>query len=172
MPRQCSPLSRAGAPRKRAASVNSAGAASAIIRREVGSSSRDGQPCHVKIVHTRGRCCRRRSWPIRRLAPRQDLPRLGKRRLGSADGNDGLCPRASLEARTTIGRPRPGSCPSLTTSLSISCGGTLRGPTSIGPPAGLGRASSSRAGAREPITESLTAPLLASRPAAQYPAAL
>jgi hypothetical protein len=39
---------------KRAASVNSAGTPSSSIRREVGSSSSDGQPRHVKIVHAGG----------------------------------------------------------------------------------------------------------------------
>jgi len=39
---------------KRAASVNSTGTPSSSIRREFGSSSRDGQPRHVEIVHPCG----------------------------------------------------------------------------------------------------------------------
>jgi hypothetical protein len=40
--------------RKRAASVNRAGTPSSLIRREVGSSSGDGQPRHVEIVRAGG----------------------------------------------------------------------------------------------------------------------
>jgi hypothetical protein len=40
---------------KRAASVNSTGTPSSSIRREVGSSSRGGQPRHVKFVHAGGK---------------------------------------------------------------------------------------------------------------------
>jgi hypothetical protein len=62
---------------KRAASENSAGTPSSSIRREVGSSSRDGQPRHIKIVHAGGVAAG--LFVVRH--PGQDLPRLGKRRL-------------------------------------------------------------------------------------------
>src|SRR6266851_4779742 len=69
---------------KRAASVNSTGTPSSSIRREVGSSSRDGQPRHVKIVHAGGVAGGDLGLFVVRHAGqdlRQDLPRLGKRRL-------------------------------------------------------------------------------------------
>jgi hypothetical protein len=65
---------------KRAASVRRAGTPSLSIRREVGSSSRDGQPRHVKIVHAGGVAAGDLGLFVVRHAL-QDLPRSGKRRL-------------------------------------------------------------------------------------------
>src|SRR5207245_1111790 len=74
---------------KREASVNSTGTPSSSIRREVHSSSRDGQPRHVKIVHAGGVAAGDPRIAVRGKLGlfvvrhpgqdlRQDFPRLGK----------------------------------------------------------------------------------------------
>ena len=69
---------------KPAGSVNSAGTPSSSIRGEVGASSRASQPRHVKIVDAGGVTGGDLGLFIVRHPgqdPRQDFPRLGKRRL-------------------------------------------------------------------------------------------
>jgi hypothetical protein len=58
---------------KRAASVNRTGTPSSSIRREV-SSLKWGRSAAPRQNCTRGRCCRRRSWPARRPARRPGCP--------------------------------------------------------------------------------------------------
>src|SRR5262249_56464808 len=67
-----------------AALVSRAGTPTSSIRGEVGSSSRDGQPRHVEIVHAGGVAGGDLGLFVVRHALqdlRQDLARLGKRRL-------------------------------------------------------------------------------------------
>src|SRR5271166_6605758 len=70
--------------RARAASVNSARTPNPPIRREVGRSNTDGNPRHVKIVHTGGVAAGDLGLFVVRHPGqdlRQDLARLGKGRL-------------------------------------------------------------------------------------------